>query len=279
MDSAQANNAEVAELVAAGLEAIIAAGSPDPEMPSVLQQYDFQRFFTFLQQHKAEVGWERVARLEWLFLPLLGFDAQPPTLHQLMATNPDFLVQVIKAAFRPRSNDETPASSPEHERMAANAFRLLHTWSTTPGTREDGVLDGVELRQWIVDARRLLEEADRLSIGEEYIGKVLAASPPDPDGTWPGVEVRNLLEDLQNPQIEEGMVMAILNGRGFTSHSPDEGGRQEWELVEENRRKVDQFADEWPRAASVFRTVADNYEAMARREDSRAERFRRGLDR
>jgi hypothetical protein len=75
------------------------------------------------------------------------------------------------------------------------------------------------------------------------------------------------------------MVMVILNGRGFTSHSPDEGGRQEWELVEKNRRKVDQFADEWPRAASVFRTVADNYEAMARREDSRAERFRRGLDR
>jgi hypothetical protein len=279
MDSAQANNADVAELVVAGLEAIIAAGSPDPEMPSVLQQYDFQRFFAFLQQHKAEVGWERVARLEWLFLPLLGFDAQPPTLHQLMATDPDFFVQVIKAAFRPRSNDETPASSPEHERMAANAFRLLHTWSTTPGTREDGVLDGVELRQWIVDARRLLEEADRLSIGEEYIGKVLAASPPDSDATWPGVEVRNLLEELQNPQIEEGMVMVILNGRGFTSHSPDEGGRQEWELVEKNRRKVDQFADEWPRAASVFRTVADNYEAMARREDSRAERFRRGLDR
>lgn len=279
LSSEQTNDPEIAELVAAGLEGIIAADSPDPEMPSVLQQYDFQRFFVLLQQHKAEVGWERIARLEWLFLPLLGFDAQPPTLHQLMATDPDFYAQVIKAAFRPRSTDEAPASSPEHERMAANAFRLLHTWSTTPGTREDGVLDGDALRQWIVDARRLLEEADRLSIGEEYIGKVLASSPPDPDGASLGVEVRKMLEELQNPQIEEGMVMAILNRRGFTSRSPDEGGRQEWELVEDYRRQADQFADEWPRTASVLRTVAENYEAMARREDAEAERFRRGLER
>ena len=49
--------------------------------------------------------------------------------------------------------------------------------------------------------------------------------------------------------------------------------------VEDYRRQADQFADEWPRTASVLRIVADNYEAMARREDSRAERFRRGLER
>ena len=121
--------------------------------------------------------------------------------------------------------------------MGSNGFRLLSNWSTTPGTGPDGVIDGAALRQWMVDARRLLEEADRLRIGEEHIGKVLASSPPDPDGTWPGVEVRNLLEELQNPQIEAGVAMAILNGRGFTSRSPDEGGRQEWDLAEEYRRE------------------------------------------
>jgi hypothetical protein len=279
LGSAQADNAEIAELVAAGLEGIIAAGSLDPELPVALQQYDFQRFFALLQQHKSEVGWERIARLEWLFLPLLGFDAQPPTLHQLMATDPGFFVDVIKAVYRPHSRDETPELSREQEQMATNGYRLLSNWSMVPGVSSDGVLDGIELRRWIAEALRLLLQADRLVLGEQHIGKVLESSPRDSDGTWPGVEVRNLLEELQNEQIENGMAIAILNRRGFTSRSPGEGGRQEWDLVEDYRRQADQFADQWPRIASVLRVVASDYESQARREDAAAERFRRGLER
>jgi hypothetical protein len=279
LGSPQGDNSEIAELVAAGLEAIIAAGSPDPELPIALQQYDFQRFFALLQRYKGEVGWERVARLEWLFLPLLGFDAQPPTLHQLMATDAGFFVDVIKAVFRPHSSDETPELSPEQEQMATNGYRLLSNWSTVPGLRSDGTLDGLELRQWIANALVLLTEADRLVVGEQHIGKVLESSPSDSDETWPGIEIRNLLEELQNEQIENGMAIAILNRRGFTWRSPGEGGRQEWDLVADFRRQADQFADEWPRVASVLRVVANDYESWARREDAAAERFRRGLER
>ena len=279
LHSPQANNAEVAKLVATGLEAILAADSPDPEMAVALSQHDFQRFFAFLQQHKADVGWKRIARLEWAFLPLLGFDARSETLQQLMASDPSFFVEVVKAVYRPHSSDEDPSPSPEREQMASNGYRLLSNWSRVPGLGSDGVVDGDQLRRWITEAQRLLEDADRVNLGEEHIGQVLASSPPDPDGTWPGVEIRNLLEELQNDQVENGIIIAILNSRGFTSRSLDEGGRQEWELVGDYRKKAEQFADEWPRTASVLRATADNYEAWARREDAAAERFSRGLDR
>jgi hypothetical protein len=124
----------------------------------------------------------------------------------------------------------------------------------------------------------LLEEADRLRVGQVHIGQVLASSPPDPDGRWPGLEVRNLLEELESDQVEEGLANGIIGTR-FTTRAPDEGGRQEWELVHKYRQQAEQFTDEWPRTASVLRSVADHYESLARREDEAAERFRRGLER
>jgi hypothetical protein len=273
----QPNQTEAAKLVATALEAILSANTPDPEMRAILP-FELQQLFSFLQQRKADVGWERVARLEWAYLTALGLDARTDTLHELMATDPSFFVDVVKAVYPPRSGDETLTPAPEREQMASNGYRLLSNWSQVPGTDSSGAIDGAALRQWITRTVGLLEEADRLRVGQVHIGQVLASSPPDPDGRWPGLEVRNLLEELQSDQVEKGLANGIIGTR-FTTRAPDEGGRQEWELVDKYRQQAEQFTDEWPRTASVLRSVANHYESLARREDEAAERFRRGLER
>jgi hypothetical protein len=278
LDRGFSDDASVAELVAAGLEAILAAGAADPEMRA-LSQHDLQRFFSYLHRNQATVGWERVARLEWTFLPVLGLDAQTETLHQLVADDPSFFVQIVTTVYRPHSGGETAEESPERGQLASNGYRLLSNWTRVPGATSDDIVDGAALRRWVAEARRLLEEADRLETGETHIGQVLAASPPDPDGRWPGIEVRNLIEELQSEKVEQGISLAIMNRRGFTVHAPDEGGKQEWELAEKFRRQADQFADGWPRTAAALRNVATHYEYLARRQDASAERFRRGLER
>jgi hypothetical protein len=274
----QGNDGRVAESAIAALEALLAQGDDAPEAQA-LSQHDFEELFSSLQRFKDEVGWERIARLEWAFLPALGVEARAQTLHQLMADDPSFFVQIVETVFRPNSSEEPADDSPEKQRRGQNGYRLLSTWRRVPGTGADGTLSGPDLRRWATEALRLLAEADRLEVGELHIGQVLASSPADPDESWPCTEVRDLLEELQNERVESGLFTGILKRRGVTTRSPGEGGGQERELAEKYRNQADQFADRWPRTASILRRLAHNYEHDARREDASAERFRRGLER
>ena len=72
--------------------------------------------------------------------------------------------------------------------------------------------------------------------------------------------------------------IAILNNRGVAGRSLEAGGVQERSLAEKYRRDAEQCADEWPRTASLLRSLADYYERDARGEDNSAERFRRGIE-
>jgi hypothetical protein len=138
-------------------------------------------------------------------------------------------------------------------------------------------LDDNALRAWIDGAQPLLEEADRLEIGLVHIGKVLGYCPADPDGSRPGEVVRDLLEDLQSEQIEEGLYVELLNQRGVTSRFPGEGGVQERRLSEGYAQQAARVADRWPRSAAVLRDLAKSYENEARRHEAEAERYRSGF--
>jgi hypothetical protein len=274
----QANGAQVAESAIAALEALLAQGDAAPEAQA-LSQHDFEELFSFLQRFKDEVGWARIARLEWAFLLALGFEGRVETLHQLMADDPGFFVQIVETVYHPHSNEQPADDSPDRQRMARNGYRLLSTWHRVPGTGADGTLSGADLRVWVTEALRRLTEVDRLEDGELHIGHVLASCPPDADGSWPCTDVRELLEELQNERIEDGLVTEILNSRGVTRRDPGEGGEQERRLAEKYRHQANQFADGWPRTAAILRRLAHNYEQDARREDASAERLRRGLER
>jgi hypothetical protein len=269
---------EYAELVAEGLERFLAHGQDDPEA-GALSQHDFTTLFEHLEKHKDAVGWERVAHLEWGYLAALGYDAEVPTLHQLLATDPAFFVEAISKIYRPRSaRDQDAPTLSADEKIASNAYRLLSTWKAAPGRTEEGTLDPDVLQTWVADALEKLGDADRQTVGELHIGHALAHSLSDPDGGWPPLEIRDLLEDLQNDDIERGLQTEVYNKRGVTSRGPEDGGSQERDLAAGYRADAERFADEWPRTAAVLRAIAQGYEQDARHNDAEAERRRQGLD-
>ena len=98
-----------------------------------------------------------------------------------------------------------------------------------------------------------------------------------PDGTWPGVVVRDLLEDVQLEHIETGLYLHVVNSRGITSRGLEDGGDQELQLSADYRAKAEALADTAPRTAALLRGVAASYDRDARRNEGDAERFRRGL--
>lgn len=272
----QGVEAAYAELTATTLEKLGASELEDLELRA-LSQRDFDAAFEMIDPHADTVGWERIARLQWAYLPALGFDPKAQVLQRLLSTDPTFFVDVLSKVYRAKSDEDDDDTSSERVHMATNGYRLLSSWSLLPGLRDDGQIDGQVLRTWIAKARTKLIEAGRLDVGEIHIGQILASSPSDQDGRWPAAAVRDQFEELQSQRIEEGFITQMLNNRGITTRSLDAGGAQERDLVSKYRSEADQFVDEWPRTAAILRRLAMSYEEDARREEHSAERFRRGL--
>ena len=223
-----------------------------------------------------------LVRLQWSYLPALGYDAKVPALSGSLAADPAEFVGVVCTAYRarPKSEEEVAEDQADEEQrdvsMATNAYRLLNAWDSPPGL-VDGVMNAEVLRAWIDSAMGLLAEGGRTEVGLLHIGHVLGHTPPDADGTWPGFVVRDLLEKVQLDHVETGLYLQIVNSRGVSIRGLEDGGEQELKLAEDYRAKAEALADEAPRVASLFRRVAGSYESDARRNEEDAERFRRGL--
>jgi hypothetical protein len=265
------------KLAASALEALLEV--EDAEMAASLRQQSLEQLFALFYEHEAAIGWGRIARLEWAYLPALGFNADPKMLGRLLATDPSMFVELASAAYRPASdNGPNPHLTRDEESRAMNAYRLLDDWSVVPGVNQDGHVDSSALEDWLSRALRGLEHVDRLRIGTRLIGRVLAKASTDPDGSWPCRAVRDLFQSRRSDQLENGFFIEVLNSRGPTMRSLEAGGRQERAIASKYRRHAEQFDDLWPRTSALLRSLADYYEREARGEDNSAERFRRGMD-
>jgi hypothetical protein len=270
-------NANAADIAATALQEMLDDTPESGGIPPV-RQHELQQAFAFLERHASDLDATHIARLQWSYLPALGHKPSVPSLHAALAAEPELFVELVSTIYRPRAGgDETPISA-DRQGRAQNAYNLLTSWKRPPGLSSDGTIDEVALRDWVDTVRSLLSEADRLEVGEEHIGMVLAGAPADTDGLWPDRSLRDLLEDLQSERLEHAITRALYNGRGTTSRSPTDGGDQERVLANKHREEAQRLADRWPRTATVIRRLAESLESDARRFDEEAERRRRGLD-
>lgn len=273
------SSAEDAEVAAAALESLLGAGLDDAEIHR-LDTYHFEQIFALLARHRDEVGKQRVVNLEWQLFPALGFDANAPTLHQALAEEPAFFVELVTACFRPdMSAEDEPEDSAELERrrgLAARAYEVLSSFHVCPGLSPDGELDAALLCGWVLEARAALEAADRLKIGDGQIGELLAFGPPSQDGSPIHEVTRDLLEQIRSDELDRGLARGIYNKRGVTTRGLLDGGAQEWELAQSLYEQAE-AARQWPRSRKLLNGLAESYEAQARYEDQKAERRHQGL--
>lgn len=273
---------EGAKLIVRALDGLLADQAQSAAARG-LRTYDFQRLFAYLEAMRDHLEPGDLVRLQWAYLPALGYDAKIPALSESLAADPSEFVGMVCLVFRARPGAEDKegvegqADDEQHDAsMASNAYRLLNAWDLPPGL-VDGSMDAKVLRSWLDGAMELLAEHGRTEVGLQQFGQVLGHTPPDPDGTWPGVVVRDLLEDVQLEHIETGLYLHVVNSRGITSRGLEDGGGQEFQLSADYRAKAEALADTAPRTAALFRRVAASYDSDARRNEDDAERFRRGL--
>ncbi len=258
-------------LIVQGLRDALAAG---PDTFGQVREYDLEELLDALRQ--SDIDRSVVAELEWQWLPLLGFDTPSPTLELEMASSPQFFMEVLSLAFRAEGDDAEP--NQQSRAMANHAFRLLHEFKVVPGSTGRGEpINEHVLWTWMQEVRNIARGCDRVAIAEVYIGHILAHAAEDPDGTWPSLPVRNVIEASASPRLENGFSVETFNKRGVTSRSLDEGGAQEYELAAKFRAWASAVRATAPRTAAVLSGLGDGYERDGRAEDERAELRRKGL--
>lgn len=217
---------------------------------------------------KSELSRERVAWLEWHFLPIHEHHRPPRLLHEELARNPEFFVEVLGQAY-PVLGEEAKASA-EMTARAHMARVVLDSWRQIPGRKED-TIDAEVLQQWVKSVRELTAACDRLRVADHALGEAFAFSPKDSDGAWPHLAIREVIEELSNPDVEAGWRTGVINSRGTTSRGLTDGGAQERDLAARYAGYAQQVGDAWPRTAGVLRGLAEEYRRQAVWHDERAD--------
>lgn len=254
-----------APLVTNVLDAVLAYDGSErvPQSPG----HEIDSLLTLLRE--SETGDEIVARYEFGFFEALEHHYPPRSLWRILDAEPSTFVELVKRVYRGRS--EAPRELSEHDqRVAEQSWRVLHHWRGLPGLHDDGSVDAEHLTRWVRDARYELSEADRADIGDQEVGRVLAASPTGADGVWPAEPVRDLIESIGSREMELGFTVGVANDRGITSRGVFDGGQQERALASRYLEWAQATRSHWRRTSGLLRQLAEQYEADARREDAEA---------
>lgn len=235
--------------------------------------YDIKELFDWLRR-QPEADQVAIARREWALLPFLReYGAKPSelALHRLLASDPEFFVEVLCLLYKPKSPKDSGkrvAADDQAKRRAHAAFDLLSSWRTPPGLGAGGTVDSAALDAWIARARTLAVAQDRAEVADQEIGKVLFHLPIDPsDGGWPHLALRELLERIQSENAEVGLRTEAINSRGVVHRGLDDGGAQERELEAMWRDRARFLGSRWPRARSICASLAEDFRLQAERED------------
>ncbi len=217
-------------------------------------------------QEQGQLSREEVAHIEWIYLPLLKYNSLEPAkqlyLEKEVLDNPEFFVHILSLIFN--SDDEGEFSDVSRKIMAKNVWLLLSMISEIPGQQQDSI-NSEKLREWVYKARERLKKLGILQIGD--IGTILSNSPLGTDGIWPHEVVRDLIEELKNPVLEDAFKTGKWNLRGATTRLPFDGGKQERDLTKKYHDYAEKLTLQWPRTSEILRRLERSYEYDANRED------------
>jgi hypothetical protein len=218
-----------------------------------------------------EIEESRIAALEFALLPFLKRERRGPgILHRELSRNPAFFIEVLSLVYGAENEERRELSQADAGR-AQLAHDLLHSWRRVPGTEDDGSINAVVLKEWINQARQAAHVCKRGKVGDITIGRVLSSAPKDPDGSWPTVPVRDVIEEMHNEELDQGFILGVYNSRGGWTKAFAEGGGQERQLAELYRGYATTIREQWPQTAALLRRIAGLYSSEARQSDIEAE--------
>ena len=217
-----------------------------------------------------------LARWEYAFFPVLEHNGVDLALFELMATDAEFFVSILKDVYVEDGTDPGAQQTTEAERARGKASHsILIAFDRVPG-EEDGVIDEAAMAAWVESSIKEGEKARRSNVVPSYIGRVLAHAAPE-EGVWPPIAIARTIERLKSPKVENGMIIERFNMRGVYTKAMFEGGRQERELAQQARDWA-RARSAFPRTKAMLNSIAKRWDAEAKSADEQADRDKLRLE-
>ena len=243
-----------------------------PELDPNLLAYATVRLFKKLDDDDA-VSDATIAALEIPFVRIFRYSQRPNlALYREIARDPVLFADLVTSGYK-RSDGVVEAAPNEQAIQISGQIlsQMIFGEGEIPGKTEDGVIDFETLSAWVNEARRLCNERARATVGDIFIGHLLAKSPVGEDQIWPCEAVRDLLDGIASQQIGKGFITGTHNLRGVTTRDPLQGGDQERALEDEYSEQAAKIASKWPHTASLLRSIRESYRHEAQWHDDEAE--------
>lgn len=243
--------------IAALAEAVSSTESLDQ-----MSQYEVVELIKALQAAD-DIGVDRLAQIEWAYLPLLDrhSGAKAVYLEARLAADADYFCDLIQLIFKSEKETRDEERDPK---QAANGYRLLTDWSTPPGLSMGGQYDGRALRPWLERVSERSTMSGHRAIAMTMAGHALIHAPADPGGLWIDREVARCLNALDADDLRDGFRTAESNSRG--AHFVDPTGQPERDLAAKYQARAEALdAEGFPRFAAVLRQLQESYLLQAER--------------
>jgi hypothetical protein len=224
-------------------------------------------------QDEGHADKKELIAVEWAYLQVLEHShiTRATTLGGALASEPDLFCEVIRTIFRSdkeAENQQRPEPTEERRAIAQNAYHLLETWATVPGTDASGDVSGEQLRSWIDAVKASLEQSGHLVVGLHKAGEVFIRAPVDPSGLFMHRAVADVLNRQDMDELRRGYELAVHNSRG--AHFVDPTGAPEKELARVYNEKADAVENAgYHRLAVTLRSISESYEREAERNIAR----------
>lgn len=187
-------------------------------------------------------------------------------------------MECVCLVYRPHSQPRTDEPADEAMQVSASlGWNILHHGRGVPGQIEGGGIDRAKFDAWIAGVRKLAAEQDRCNAADLTIGEWLSSCPADPDGTWPCLPVRDLLEQPGTEKIRSGFYTGVINNRGVHSRAVGAGGGQERDLAARYRAFAAPLHGSHPQTAAVLESIAKSYDADGRWHDVDSALWKEGV--
>lgn len=196
--------------------------------------------------------------------------------YNIIVQNPKFMFELIDYACFPdddaKREEDIKVYSNDSKRKALGQFSaiMLTEIHTMPCVNEDGTVDENALKAYIDVLIKFGKEKGKLSHVYHTIGRLLACYPKSTHEKPPTV-VCELIDDIADKTLCGSYHARIYNRLGSTVRGPFDGGEIEWNKAKRFNNIADELRVEYPVTASIYRSLASDYECEAKRQDEEAE--------
>jgi len=257
------------------METLWKAATEEAKETVHVDNYKLGKIFDSLYQ-RDDLNISFMKKIEWSYIRFFDSysERRPKYLEDELATNPEFFIEVIKWIYFPNDRkkyyeDKQGISEEKIKIIAKQSKRLLSSWYKIPGMRENGSIDGDQLKNWIVEARRLAKESDRLEVTDMEIGSLLSRFPEGNEQLSPE-EIFRVIEEINSENLNNNYSAGLFNKLGVTVRGAFDGGTIERERADYFGKLADRYRNKYPVVSGIFSDLEQDYLVRAKQMDDQA---------